>query len=175
MSKRLIETITSNDKTIIIKIKYDNDYQEYKNEYFEKGIYNEARTNYTDNKQDAIGTAKMEINRFNELSEDIKTENSSIIQVNRCRIFGDFCVIAYTDCLWADGKTRLYNIPPQFKTDYTKYRLLTDDNEVMIYGRLKGDINSMSGDEAFAPLDYFQPLYGCTDMEVFSNNNWIML
>lgn len=48
-----------------------------------------------------------------------------------------------------------------------KYRLLDDDGVIYCYGWMTGDADGL-GEEHFAPLDYYEPLYGCCSIEYYN-------
>lgn len=49
------------------------------------------------------------------------------------------------------------------------FRLLDDDNVVMMHGLFIGDATS---EEGFAPLDYYRDNYGCTAIQFYGAKGW---
>ncbi len=45
-----------------------------------------------------------------------------------------------------------------------EFRLLDDDGEVYFTGKCS-DLNEVDADQAFEPLDWAEPRYGCTEMQ----------
>ena len=45
-----------------------------------------------------------------------------------------------------------------------EFRLLDDDGEVYFAGKC-GDLEQADADQAFEPLDWAEPRYGCTEMQ----------
>lgn len=50
-----------------------------------------------------------------------------------------------------------------------RFKLLDDDEIVYFYGRMK-DTNDM---DEFEPLDEIGTSYGCTDIQVWENDEWV--
>ena len=59
---RLIHTETKG--SITVKVYYCNEWQEYQNKVYINGEYKPEQTSYTDDKQDAIDTAKLILHRL---------------------------------------------------------------------------------------------------------------
>ena len=53
-----------------------------------------------------------------------------------------------------------------------KFRLFDGDNELYFEGVFLGDPNSQ---EAFAPLDHCQELYGCVEIQYLKDDEWEVL
>ena len=57
----------SDDGKVSVRVRWEEDWEEFAIQWFESGVYNEDKTGYTDDWDDAISTAKMTIKRYNEL------------------------------------------------------------------------------------------------------------
>ena len=64
-----MKTLTSNDGEVSIRIKFDDGFEEYAVQWYDNGTYNEDKTVYTDDREDAIATAKTQLDRYNRLGD----------------------------------------------------------------------------------------------------------
>lgn len=68
------QVFRSKDLRVKIVIVYDDAWGQYKAEWYENNDYDEGKTNYSDDMQDIVGTAELEIKQYDEqeLAERMK-------------------------------------------------------------------------------------------------------
>lgn len=72
----------------------------------------------------------------------------------------EFKITKWTRHITDDGKDKVVCSKPE-KLDY-KFRLLDDDKIIYAYGYCSS--------ESFSPLDYYMPLYGCTEIHYYNKD-----
>ncbi|WP_103110968.1 hypothetical protein [Brevibacillus reuszeri] len=82
-------------------------------------------------------------------------------------ILENFEITRWTGAITEDGKIK--RIKPE---DYSnpdmphEFRLLDDDDNIYGYGFSR----SCDDEDAFAPLDHYGPLYGCTEIQYYNRD-----